>query len=213
MKDKESDVSKEEDEKKEEKNDEEKEEKKDENKFLNKKKKPRFSLEEILTIYCKQHNIEDNEITQKIHSIYHYNPEKNIKIIYNKENGDKFPLSHHILSNQEDVKSEISNDEGKEQKNSEEKKVEEDNNGDNLATCFLCGWNFLKGMTFEEKNHHINLCIEGKGEENKKEIISTYKEIENIANTDKNQEDNSVNDEEQAQKEENNIEDEEEIHL
>ena len=50
-------------------------------------------------------------------------------------------------------------------------------------------------MSFEEKNRHINLCIEGKGEENKKELISTYKELENFKNAD-HAENNQNNNEE-----------------
>jgi hypothetical protein len=41
----------------------------DNQKILNKKRKPKFSLEEILNIYCKQHNIADNEISEKIKTI------------------------------------------------------------------------------------------------------------------------------------------------
>ena len=35
-------------------------------KVLNQKRKPQFSLEEIVNIYCKKHDIEDNEIQEKI---------------------------------------------------------------------------------------------------------------------------------------------------
>ncbi len=55
-------------------------------------------------------------------------------------------------------------------------------------------------MSFEEKNRHINFCIEGKGEENKNELISTYKELENLRNNE-NRENN--NDNEEVNNEEN----------
>ena len=55
-------------------------------------------------------------------------------------------------------------------------------------------------MSIEEKNRHINFCIEGKGEENKKELISTYKELENLRNNE-NRENN--NDNEEVNNEEN----------
>ena len=43
----------------------------------------------------------------------------------------------------------------------------EEQNKNELLKCFICNWEFMKGMSFQEKNTHINLCIEGKGEENK----------------------------------------------
>ena len=181
----------------------------DNKKILNKKRKPKFSLEEILNIYCKQHNIEDNEISEKIHTIYYKNPEQNVLINYNKANGDRFPLSCHIkrkeknddfnLDDEEpkergdDIKE--NNDYQDEQKEEEIKEINEKNENGSLLDCVICGWKFLKEMSFEEKNRHINLCIEGKGEENKKELISTYKELENLKNVD-NAENNQNNNEE-----------------
>ncbi len=170
-------------------------------KLLKQKRKPPLSLEEILNIYCKQHNIEDNEISEKIKTIYYHNPEKNILIDYNKEKGDKFPLSSHLLKRprqKEIIIEEIDKEDiqEKEKINIKEKvneqKEEKIKNEDILIECFICGWKFLKGMSYEEKNTHINLCIEGKGEENKKELISTYKELENfriIENGDQNNND------------------------
>lgn len=158
-------------------------------KLLKQKRKPPLSLEEILNIYCKQHNIEDNEISEKIKTIYYHNPEKNILIDYNKEKGDKFPLSSHLLKNprqKEIIIEEIEKEDIQEKEKininekDNEQKEEKIKNEDVLIECFICGWKFLKGMSYEEKNTHINLCIEGKGEENKKELISTYKELENF---------------------------------
>ena len=115
-------------------------------------------------------------------------------IDYQKSRGDKFPLSRHI--NKNPIPKNINLDEEEEQeqeqeqeKNGEEKKDENERNNKNkkeeeekeedaLVECFICGWTFLKQMDLQEKNTHINMCLEGKGEENKNEIISTYKEIE-----------------------------------
>ena len=180
----------------------------EEPKFLNKKRRPKFTLEEILTIYCKQNNIEDNEIQEKIKSIYYCNPEQNIFVDYKKDRGDKFPLSTHINKNSipkdielnEEVEQEKNKEakkeenERKEEPKKEEKKKEEEI----LSECFICGWQFLKEMNLQEKNTHINLCIEGKGEENKKEIISTYKEIENLKGNDNNEEEQNNNNEREA---------------
>ena len=181
-------------------------------KLLNHKRKSKFTLEEILNIYCKQHNIEDNEIPEKIKTIYYRNPEQNILINYNKENGDEFPLSRHIhnkkekgLNLEEDKNIE---DKEKEKLNGNEisnEKVNEKKEEDYLTQCFICGWDFLKEMSFEEKNRHINLCLEGKGEENKKEIISTYKEIENLRKGEEEQ-DNNNNEIPEIKEQENNRE-------
>ena len=181
-------------------------------KFLNHKRKPQFSLEEILNIYCKQHDIEDNEISDKIKSIYYNNPEQNILIDYNKEKGDKFPLSRHIHKNkkekeivyeEDDKEKEYVNEIINEQKN-EEKEKEKEKEEDTLIECFICGWKFLKEMSFEEKRGHINLCIEGKGEKNKKEIISTYKELENLRHNEERQNNDDNNDEDRNDQENNN---------
>ena len=175
--------------------------------LLSQKRKPQFSLEEILNIYCKQHNIEDNEIAEKIKTIYYHNPSQNILINYNKANGDKFPLSRHIIQRKYE---EINLEEEKEKEkiediksNNEHKDEEErkEKNDEILIECFICGWKFLKELSFEEKNRHINLCIEGKGEENKNELISTYKELENLKNNP--EDDNNQNNNRNRNEEEN----------
>ena len=197
--------------------------------LLNNKRKPKFSLEEIINIYCKQHNIEDNEIQEKIKTIYYYNPEQNILIDYDKDKGDKFPLSKHIHKNpiidelnleeeepkekKEDKKLEINKKINKEKNNILEEKQKEDIKGDDLEECLICGWKFFKELTFEEKNGHINACIEGNGEKNKKELISTYKELEIFRESEENQNNNNDNDErndknEEKKEEDNNDDDE-----
>ena len=188
-------------------------EKNESQQFLKKKRKPKFTLEEILTLYCKQNNIEDNEIQEKIKSIYYFNPEQNMLIDYQKSRGDKFPLSRHInknpIPNNINLDEEEEDQEQEQEKNGEEKKDENERNNknkkeeeereeDTLVECFICGWKFLKQMDLQEKNTHINMCLEGKGEENKKEIISTYKEIENLKNRDEQQNNNNNNAEGEA---------------
>lgn len=183
-------------------------------KLLNHKRKSKFTLEEIINIYCRQHNIEDNEIPEKIKTIYYRNPEQNILIDYNKDNGDEFPLSKHIYNKKEKV---INLEEDKKEEKDNEKLNENEVNkdkdskekkGEDLLQCFICGWDFLKEMSFEEKSRHINLCLEGKGEENKKEIISTYKEIQNLRNGEEEQENNNeipeINDQENNEENDNN---------
>ena len=199
-------------------------------KLLNNKRKPKFSLEEIINIYCKQHNIEDNEIQEKIKTIYYYNPEQNILIDYDKDKGDKFPLSKHIHKNpiidelnleeeepkekKEDKKLEINKKINKEKNNILEEKQKEDIKGDDLEECLICGWKFFKELTFEEKNGHINACIEGNGEKNKKELISTYKELEIFRESEENQNNNNDkderNDKNEEKKEGDNNDDEDE---
>ncbi len=43
--------------------------------------------------------------------------------------------------------------------------------------CLNCGWKFPEAMTSEERNFHINLCMDGSGEEHK---INYLKNIEYI---------------------------------
>ena len=171
-------------------------------------------MEEIVNIYCKQHNIEDNEISEKIRTIYYHNPEQNILIDYNKDRGDEFPLSRHlqIRPRKEEINYEEEENDDEDEKEKEKINIKEiikdkneeqkidNSNEEKLLECFICGWIFLKEMSIEEKNRHINFCIEGKGEENKKELISTYKELENLRNNE-NRENN--NDNEEVNNEEN----------
>ena len=153
------------------------EEKMPEKKILNKKRLPTYNLEDIINIYCCQHKIQDNEIMDKIKTIHYENPAEKIEINYDKDKGDKFPLSSHIKPIH--LQKELELDEEKEEK-VEDKKEESDK--EEIVSCFICEWKFLKGMSLEEKNTHINLCAEGKGEQNKKELISTYSEIEKLQN-------------------------------
>ena len=153
------------------------EEKMPEKKILNKKRLPTYNLEDIINIYCCQHKIQDNEIMDKIKTIHYENPAEKIEINYDKDKGDKFPLSSHIKPIH--LQKELELDEEKEEK-VEDKKEESDK--EEIVNCFICEWKFLKGMSLEEKNTHINLCAEGKGEQNKKELISTYSEIEKLQN-------------------------------
>ena len=145
------------------------EEKNDSQKILNKKRNPTFSLEDIINIYCCTHKIKDNEIMEKIKTIHYEKPSESIETNYDRDNGDTFPLSKHLKPVH--LKNGIKLDE---EKNEEKKEESEEQNKDEILNCFVCGWEFLKGMSFQEKNTHINLCIEGKGEQNKKELISTY---------------------------------------
>ena len=153
-----------------------------EKKVLQKKRKSNYSLEDAINIYCCTHKIKDNEILNKIKTINYENPSESIKINYDREKDNSFPLSHHLKPVH--LKNEINLDEDKDEEiegRVENKKEENDSQiKDEIESCFNCGWQFLKGMSVQEKNTHINLCFEGKGEDNKKELISTYTELENL---------------------------------
>ena len=167
---------------------ENKDEKSPSKKVLMKKRHPTYSLEDIINIYCCRHKIPDNEIMGKIKTIHYEKPSELIEINYDRDNGDKFPLSNHIKPAH--LKKEIELEEAK-----EEKKEEKEQSQDDILNCFICGWQFLKNMSIQEKNTHINLCAEGKGEQNKKELISTYTEIENLQKQNVENENNNNRDE------------------
>ena len=175
-----------------------KDEENNESKLLSKKRKQKFTLEDIINVYCCRHKIADNEIQEKIKTIYYEKPDENVLINYNKDKGDFFPLSHHIQPSH--IKKDNHTEEEYKDDNEEKKAENEEQSGDEISKCFICDWVFLKGMSLHEKNTHINLCAEGKGEENKKELISTYKEIENLKN--QNQSENNNN--KDAKQKENN---------
>ena len=193
---------------------EKKEEKSHSKKLLKKKRNPTYSLEDIINIYCCTHKIQDNEIMEKIKTIHYENPSHNIETNYNKDNGDRFPLSNHIkpahlkkeieLLREHNAQLKIQLEEQGLQLGKKEKEEEkEEQNQDCELNCWMCGWEFLKGMSIQEKNTHINLCLEGKGEENKKELISTYTEIENLQRL--NEENSNVNNDENNNNNENHI--------
>jgi hypothetical protein len=174
----------------------EKDEKSPSKKLLKKKRNPTYSLEDIINIYCCRHKIQDNEIMGKIKTIHYEKPSEFIEINYDKDKGDKFPLSNHIKPAH--LKKEIELEEAR-----EEKKEEKAQSQDDISSCFLCGWEFLKGMSIQEKNTHINLCAEGNGEQNKKELISTYTEIENLQKLNEPIENNNNNKDENRIKDKN----------
>jgi len=190
-----------------------------EKKVLQKKRKSNYSLEDAINIYCCTHKIKDDEIKDKIKTIIYEKPSESIKINYDKDKNKEFPLSHHLKPVH--LKNEINLDEDKDEEREErvENKKEENDPQiiDEIYSCFNCGWQFLKGMSVQEKNTHINLCFEGKGEDNKKELISTYTELENLqknngqrVNPENNNiiQNNDQNDSDDSSNENNNEEDE-----
>ena len=48
---------------------------------------------------------------------------------------------------------------------------EDDNN--HLTMCMICSWEFPLQMDEREKNIHVNMCLEGNGEQNKKEFLES----------------------------------------
>ena len=154
--------------------------KKNDKKQLQKKRKANFTLVEMIKIYSKQHNIKDDEITEKIKSIHYKNFIDNTTIDYEKDNGDKFPIPVYKLNKKQEKNFSINNNKVINEKNDENEKSLSDEENKKLLECFICQWKFLKKMSIQEKNQHINCCLEGKGEENIKQLTDTYNEIENI---------------------------------
>lgn len=164
--------------------------------LLRKKQKPKQSIEDVLEIYCKISKIKTNEITQKITSLYYLNVDEGVMIDYNKANGDQFPLKDYIESKKKNeqfkidkfqikAKDEKVKEKNKKDKEEEEEKSKKGEEEELIGECFLCGWIFLKEMTLTERNKHIEMCLSGKGEENKKEFIDTYNYLEKIKNNEK----------------------------
>ena len=164
--------------------------KKNDKKFLQNKRKVEFTLEEMIKIYSKQHNIKDDEITEKIKSIHYKNFVDNTTIDYEKENGDKFPISINSLNKKREKYFAIKNYNEINDKNDENEKSLNDEENKKLVECFICQWKFLKQMSIQEKNQHINCCLEGKGEENIKQLIDTYNEIKNFIEQENNMNNN-----------------------
>ncbi len=61
-------------------------------------------------------------------------------------------------------------------KKSNKNDIEDDSN----LYCILCSWRYPNEMDFKDKNEHINLCMDGKGEQHKKAWASSQRLI-NIA--------------------------------
>ena len=167
------------------------EEKKPEKKLLEKKRLPNYSLEDIINIYCCQHKIQDNEIMDKIKTIQYEKPSESIKINYDKDKGDRFPLSNHIKPVH--LQKELELEEKQEEKVEDKKEEKEEEKKEDIPSCYLCGWVFFEGMLYEEKIKHIYACVEGKGEENKKELISTYALIGKLQNQDEGNNNDNIN--------------------
>ena len=53
-----------------------KDEENNESKLLSKKRKQKFTLEDIINVYCCRHKIADNEIQEKIKTIYYEKPDE-----------------------------------------------------------------------------------------------------------------------------------------
>ena len=56
--------------------------------------------------------------------------------------------------------------------------IEEDNND----ICMICNWKFPSTMIADEKNLHINLCLEGKGEQHRMDYMKSQ-EVQDMNNT------------------------------
>lgn len=56
----------------------------------------------------------------------------------------------------------------------EETEVDEEINKENIQ-CLVCKWKFPEMMTLDERNSHVNLCLDNKGEKHKAAYLSRLK--------------------------------------
>lgn len=59
---------------------------------------------------------------------------------------------------------------------------------DNISDCFLCNWKFPHYISEDEKNAHINFCVEGKGQEHRENYMKSL----NLINSQEKSRDNSM---------------------
>lgn len=58
----------------------------------------------------------------------------------------------------------------------------EEEEEDNNDICMICKWKFPPMMIPDEKNLHINLCLEGKGEQHREDYMKSQ-EVQDMNNT------------------------------
>ena len=53
---------------------------------------------------------------------------------------------------------------------------------DPTTICISCKWSFIPNMTDNEKEAHVNLCLEGLGEKHKKDYLESIEKVRRISN-------------------------------
>lgn len=52
------------------------------------------------------------------------------------------------------------------------------NNNIENSNCFVCNWNFPPEMTVQERETHINLCLDGNGEKHREDYMKSREIVE-----------------------------------
>lgn len=118
---------------------------------------------------------EENNIDIDINSENFYNKKTNKNHLGRKRNNKNYNesnISEEEITNNNDYRNNVNN----------HNKKKENNNKNNKEKCPICNFTFFENMDLNEKNEHINACLDGHGEENIEQLKKTYEMLEYYTN-------------------------------
>ena len=127
---------------------------------------------------------EENNIDVDINSENFYNKKKNKNHLGRKRNNKNYNesnISEEETTNNNDYRSNVNNHNNKKKENI---------NKNNKEKCPMCNFVFFENMDLNEKNEHINACLDGHGEENIEQLKKTYEILEYHTNLELEQDPN-----------------------
>ena len=126
---------------------------------------------------------EENNIDIDINSENFYNKKTNKNHLGRKRNNKNYNesnISEEEITNNNDYRNNVNN----------HNKKKENNNKNNKEKCPICNFTFFENMDLNEKNEHINACLDGHGEENIEQLKKTYEILEYHTNLELEQDPN-----------------------
>ena len=126
---------------------------------------------------------EENNIDIDINSENFYNKKTNKNHLGRKRNNKNYNesnISEEEITNNNDYRNNVNN----------HNKKKENNNKNNKEKCLICNFTFFENMDLNEKNEHINACLDGHGEENIEQLKKTYEILEYHTNLELEQDPN-----------------------
>lgn len=127
---------------------------------------------------------EENNIDVDINSENFYNKKKNKNHLGRKRNNKNYNesnISEEETTNNNDYRNNVNNHNNKKKENI---------NKNNKEKCPMCNFVFFENMDLNEKNEHINACLDGHGEENIEQLKKTYEILEYHTNLELEQDPN-----------------------